>query len=91
MANNYNIVQSFFETAQAEPDLLAISMGNQEISYGDLAAHAGRLAAHLQPKLKSGRVGILASRSIAAYVGIVGTAWAGATYVSSKILQDSSL
>ncbi|MCJ8308642.1 MAG: AMP-binding protein [Rhizobiaceae bacterium] len=81
MATNDNIVQSFFETAQAEPDLLAISAGNQEISYGDLAAHAGRLAAHLQPKLTSGRVGILASRSIAAYVGIVGAAWAGATYV----------
>ncbi|MEP0940653.1 MAG: AMP-binding protein [Rhizobiaceae bacterium] len=81
MSTNYNIVFPFYHTAQSTPDLLAISAGKQEISYGDLATHAAKLAAHLQPKLNSGRVGILASRSIAAYVGIVGTAWAGATYV----------
>jgi amino acid adenylation domain-containing protein len=35
----------------------------------------------LQPHLQNKRVGILGSRSIAAYVGIIGAAWSGATYV----------
>ena len=76
MSTNFNIVEPFFQTAQANPDLLAISAGKQEISYGHLAGHAARLAAHFQPKLNTGRVSILASRSIAAYVGIVAPAQA---------------
>ena len=81
MAKNYNIVQPFFETAQRFPNRLALSAGKQDITYDDLATHAARLAGHLQPHLKTGRIGILGSRSLAAYVGIIGAAWAGATYV----------
>lgn len=81
MPTSTNIVSSFFETAQTFPNALAIKAGRDEISYGELATLGKKLAGLIRPELKTRRIGILASRSIAAYAGIVGAAWAGATYV----------
>ncbi len=81
MPSNYNIVSDLAVTANKFPDALAISVGREEITYGDLTQKAARLATALAPILKTKRVGILGSRSIAAYVGIAGACWAGATYV----------
>ncbi len=81
MCGNYNLVSSLARTALNHPDDLAISTGNQQISYGEFADCAARLAACLQPHIKNGRIGVLGSRTIAAYIGIAGTCWAGAAYV----------
>ena len=81
MPVNANIIGSFFNHAQRQPERLAIKAGRDEISYGALADIGRKIAGALHPVLKTKRIGILASRSIAAYAGIVGAAWAGATYV----------
>lgn len=79
--DNFNIVGPLATTARARPDALAIQAGKDTITFGGLAKKAACLAGHLRPQLNSGRIGILASRSIPAYIGVTGTAWAGATYV----------
>lgn len=81
MAHNHNIIQPFFETATANPEALALSVGKRDVSYGELAQHAAKLAGYLSTHLETRRIGILGSRSFAAYIGVVGAAWAGATYV----------
>jgi amino acid adenylation domain-containing protein len=56
-------------------------VNGRDLSYRELATLAQRIAGRLESAAKTGRVGILASRSLAACAGILGTAWAGGTYV----------
>jgi amino acid adenylation domain-containing protein len=65
----------------AGPERTAIVADRRELSYGEAAALARRLAGQFQSVRRTGRVGILASRSVAACAGILGTAWSGGTYV----------
>lgn len=81
MNEQFNISNGFFDTAAKTPDALAIQCDGQSITYGQLANKALRVAKKLQPALKKKRVGIVGSRSIFAYVGILGAAASGATYV----------
>lgn len=78
---NCNPALAFGRMAAEHPDRLAISVGKAQISYGDLAEWARAIAAHVGSAQRSVRVGILASRSIEAYAGILGAAWAGGTYI----------
>lgn len=81
MQTSLNAAHSFHQTAQRHPDAPAIVTAQAAITYGSLADRAARLAAVLKARRRSGRVGILATRSIEAYLGIVATAWSGGTYV----------
>lgn len=81
MRGNPNCIADLDSIARRYPNNLALSVGKAEISYGEFAGRVSRLAAKLQPHLKSRRIGILGSRSIAAYVGLAAAAWAGAAYV----------
>lgn len=81
LVTNYNIAASFSEVATRSPDLLAVSAAGHDVSYGELAQMAARLAAHFGPGARGGRIGILATRSIEAYAGILAAGWCGATYV----------
>lgn len=60
-----------------------MSVSQRDFSYGELAEIVERIAAWLQsrPAADVKLVGILASRSLAAYAGLLGTCWAGAAYV----------
>lgn len=77
----FNPALAFFDTARRRPDLPALIAGPNISTYGELAESASRLAARLLACRRSGRVGILASRSLDAYLGIIATAWSGGTYV----------
>ncbi len=90
MTQNYNIVANLARTAKEYPESLAISVGKSEINYQNFVRSASRLASAILPHLKSGRVGILGSRSIGAYIGIVGACWAGATYVPLNLKWPAS-
>lgn len=79
--DDFNPVLGFSRMASAHPGRLAISVGRAEVSYGELAARASAVAAFVGSAGKAVRVGILASRSIEAYAGILGAAWAGGTYI----------
>ena len=81
MGDNFNSVSNFAEQAHMSPNSLAVQVGKEQISYGELASVAGRIASYVQPHLKTKRIGVLGSRSITAYVGIIAAGWAGAAYV----------
>ncbi|MEJ8821555.1 AMP-binding protein [Variovorax humicola] len=85
---NYNLALSVWKHGRSTPDALAIASEGQTITYGEAASQAARLAACLRqsplwqrPDGARPRVGILASRSAIACLGVLGAAWAGATYV----------
>jgi amino acid adenylation domain-containing protein len=73
----------FFENAIRHPDAFALSVGGQDITYGEMLGHAERVASWLRQRFlgQVHRIGILASRSFEAYAGILGTSWTGGTYI----------
>ena len=78
---NFNIGLGLARSAAARPDAIAFVFGRETHSYGTFTRRVKPLAARLRAGLRSRRVGILASRSIEAYLGIAATAWAGGAYV----------
>jgi D-alanine--poly(phosphoribitol) ligase subunit 1 len=80
---NYNLALPFFENSSTTPQALALFVGETRYSYGELANLARRISGWLglETGKTSGRVGILASRSLEAYAGVLGTLWSGAAYV----------
>jgi len=78
-----NLVLPLLKQAQWRPDHLALEVGEARFSYGQLADQAGAVAGWIEREVeqRTGRVAILASRTPEAYLGALGTAWAGATYV----------
>lgn len=65
-------------------DVTALEVGEDQLSYGELRDLAERLAARLIEAAggtRPGRVGLLASRSVTAYVGYLAALRAGATVV----------
>jgi amino acid adenylation domain-containing protein len=81
MIENFNIATPFHDSACAGPDRLALAAGGREVTYGALADTVARLAGHLGTPAGSGRIGILATRSVEAYAGILAAGWCGGTYV----------
>lgn len=82
-APKFNLASPLFQHARQNGKLLALSVDGRSVSYGELAALAQRVARWLtgRPSRPPGFVCILASRSVEAYAGILGTCWAGDTYV----------
>jgi D-alanine--poly(phosphoribitol) ligase subunit 1 len=80
---NYNLALPFHENSAANPQALALFVGEKRFSYGELGNLARRISGWLGLKTGevSGKVGILASRTIEAYAGVLGTLWSGAAYV----------
>lgn len=80
---NFNLAYPVFEHARKNGSRLALSVSGNDLSYRELAALAQRTARWLTagPSRKPGFVGILASRSAEAYVGVLGACWAGDAYV----------
>jgi D-alanine--poly(phosphoribitol) ligase subunit 1 len=81
--SNYNLALPFYENARSNSQALALFVGESRFSYGELGDLARRIAGWLGLKTgdASGKVGILASRTIEAYAGVLGTLWSGAAYV----------
>src|ERR1019366_9908771 len=82
MTTNYNLALPFYESARKFPDRLAIWADGREFTYKEVLEDVVRVAGWIcsggtPPK----RVGILASRSLEAYEGVLGTLWSGAAYV----------
>jgi D-alanine--poly(phosphoribitol) ligase subunit 1 len=80
---NYNLALPFYENSTTDPEAVALFVGKANFSYGDLAGLARRISGWLglERGPVSGRVGILASRTVEAYAGVLGTLWSGAAYV----------
>lgn len=74
--------QFFFNTADQCPDDPALSVDDITLSYSELAVEAKRVSAHLitRDRLSSSCL-LFASRSVAAYAGLLGILHAGMAYV----------
>ena len=83
---NYNLALPFYESSVRNSQALALFVGDSRFSYGELANLARRVCGWLDLETgeRSGKVGILASRTIEAYAGVLGTLWSGAAYVPIK-------
>jgi amino acid adenylation domain-containing protein len=80
---NYNLALPFYEDSVMNPESPALFVGGQQFSYGELGNLAKRISGWLGQKTGdvSGRVGILASRTLEAYAGVLGILWSGEAYV----------
>jgi len=78
-----NLTRNFYQYAATNPDRLALVVQEGSYSYAELATRVARIAGWIRQVAQgeNRRIGILASRSPEAYLGILATAWAGATYV----------
>src|SRR3984957_3683929 len=89
---NYNFSEPMFRHAVSDGPRLALSVGDQNVSYSDLAILAQRTSTWLNrdPARPRGFVAILASRSVETYVGVLGTGWSGDAYVpiNPKLPED---
>ncbi|PLX93580.1 MAG: D-alanine--poly(phosphoribitol) ligase [Desulfuromonas sp.] len=79
-----NLLHPFYEHALQHPDDLALWIDEEEISYGELCTQICAVARWIVQSRQGEtvpKVGILAGRSLTAYVGILAATYAGATYV----------
>lgn len=94
-------IQAFERQVQQQPDAIAVSCGDQQLSYAALNAWADRIAAELTARVNvpESRIGLLIERSPALVAGILGALKAGFPYVPldpvmpkariQRILRDS--
>ncbi len=75
---NFSLAQPFHEQAGAHPDRVALHVASAPYSYSELADWASRAALALGSAKK---VGVFGSRTLGAYVGVLGACWCGAAYV----------
>ncbi|WAJ35465.1 amino acid adenylation domain-containing protein [Pseudomonas sp. GOM7] len=77
-------LQDLFEAqAQRTPSQVAVSFGEQQLSYAELERQANRLAHHLQPLLdgRNAPVALCVPRGLPMLVGLLGILKAGGCYV----------
>ena len=93
-----NLSLPFFRNSVSHPERLALTCGEAELSYGELASRARQAAHWLRALGDPPRVGILASRSVEACAAVLGCCCRGSTYVPlshkwppERILQVSEL
>ena len=76
----------FLASAARSPDAVALEIGSTQWRYGELADEAQRWVAALQallgPQPAGQRVGVLASRSLTAYLGTIAVLGSGAALVA---------
>lgn len=94
-------IQAFERQVQQQPEAIAVSCGDQQLSYADLNAWADRIAAELIARVDApeSRIGLLIERSPALVAGMLGALKAGFPYVPldpvmpkariQRILRDS--
>ncbi|MGX1788605.1 amino acid adenylation domain-containing protein [Bosea sp. NPDC055332] len=94
-------IQAFERQVQQQPEAIAVSCGDQQLSYAALNAWADRIAAELTARtdVAQSRVGLLIERSPALIAGMLGALKAGFPYVPldpvmpkariRRILRDS--
>ena len=75
---NFNLAFPIYNQARARPALNALHVDGTSYSYGQICDYAARSAFMLGPVRK---VGVLAGRSLGAYVGLLGASWCGAAYI----------
>lgn len=79
---NFNLAHRFYVWAGKAPQNIALSLHGREHTYAELAWRAQRVAGWVSTKIAANnRVGIIGGRSLDTYLSVLGSVWAGATYV----------
>jgi D-alanine--poly(phosphoribitol) ligase subunit 1 len=82
---DFNLASPFFRHSIERPENPALVLDDEVYSYAELAFLAARIAGWLAASAPADtsktHVGIIASRSLEAYAGILGACWAGAAYI----------
>src|SRR5262245_56309725 len=81
MSSDHNPALPFYRRSIEHPRAIALVVDDTSIAYHDLRCLAGGVAGWLLRGKRARRVGILASRSLNAYAGFLGTYWTGAACV----------
>jgi D-alanine--poly(phosphoribitol) ligase subunit 1 len=81
MADNFNIAAGFHRAVDEHADRLFYSDARSDVTYRAMGEMVRRLAGHLSRHGRPRRVGIVATRSVEAYAGILAAGHAGAAYV----------
>lgn len=79
----FNLAQGLHDNAERAPERVALHVEGRSYGYAELRNRVRQVAAWLRAQTgPSGlRVAIFAKRSLDCYLGILGAAWAGGTYV----------
>jgi amino acid adenylation domain-containing protein len=89
---NFNLASGFYASSLRFPDNIALSVGKRDLTYSQLREFVQPVANWVRrnSQVDAPRIGVLASRSLSTYAGILGTCWAGGTYVpiSTKLPED---
>ncbi|AOO82159.1 hybrid non-ribosomal peptide synthetase/type I polyketide synthase [Bosea vaviloviae] len=85
-------VAAFEQRAQQQPDAIAVSFGDEQLSYSELNAWANRIAAELMARIDTpeSRVGLLIARSPALVAAMLGALKAGFPYVPLDPMMPSA-
>jgi amino acid adenylation domain-containing protein len=75
-----NIAAIMASFAETQPDALAAVADGESLNYAQFAEQARRLGAWIVER-QLARIAILGSRSLGAFVGVMGAAWAGSAYI----------
>lgn len=77
------LLDGFLASARRLPGRPALSLGEEELSYSDLEARAMDIATALAERPRGGRrlTGVLATRSVGAYAGVLGALFNGDGYL----------
>jgi D-alanine--poly(phosphoribitol) ligase subunit 1 len=86
--DNHNLALTLYHHSIETPEAIAVCCDGRSLTYAELAQRAARLAHFLRESpgwdisgAHPPRIGVLASQGIEAYVALLGTCWAGGTYV----------
>ena len=90
MAENFNIAAGFHRAASSHADRLFYADAGHEVTYAEMGEAVARLAGHLSRAGRPARIGILATRSVEAYAGILAAGLAGAAYVPINLKWPES-
>jgi D-alanine--poly(phosphoribitol) ligase subunit 1 len=71
MKQNFNLAVPFWQSARSNPEREALVVGSESFTYKDLKEKVRGLACLLTPALTHGRIGILATRSAEACIGLL--------------------
>jgi D-alanine--poly(phosphoribitol) ligase subunit 1 len=90
VVENHNIAAGFYRSVTEHAARLFYSDGTCDVTYAEMGARALRLATRLSRSGRPRRVGILATRSVEAYAGILAAGLAGAAYVPINLKWPES-
>ena len=78
LKSNLNLAFPFYGQACAHPERIALHVAGESYTYANLANLVARAAGKFG---RTQKIGILASRSLGASVGVLAASWSGATYI----------